>query len=140
MQHARYVEGRLTTLYERVNERVEALREEDNELYERRQAASSRLRALRTQIESSGEWVVEDENAVASRAPRTQFRSLHALCEQLRTRRMGVWDALDEAESRLDEILAAKRTLARRGVSGLDDLIQRRSVSQSLRTYLEKLL
>ena len=47
---------------------------------------------------------------------------------------------MDEAEVRLEEIDAARRTLKRRGLPALRAIVERRAVSQSLRSYLEKMV
>ena len=98
------------------------------------------MRQVRAQLDSSGEVTVSDEAAVESRGQRTQYASLVKLYEQLRARRAGVWEAIDEAELRIEEIEATRRTLQRRGIGGLQALVERSAVSQSLRTYLQKLI
>ena len=136
-----YVEGRLRTLERRVVERVEELEEAEAELVERRRDTIGELRALREQIEESGEVVPEDSDdaAVETRGPRHKCRVLLARSGELAERRMRTWAALDEAEGRLGEIGVARRTLRARGLSGLYALVEKREVSRSLRTFLEKL-
>ena len=83
---AEYMDGRLATLYDKVRARVESLQREDLELYEKRDAASARLRTLRVSIESSGEVVADDATAIESKGLRTQYRSLHTLVEECAAR------------------------------------------------------
>ena len=138
---SKYVEGRLLSLEKRVGQRVEDLEDEEAELAEMRRDAIAELRKLRTEIEASGEVVPEnsEDAAVETRGPRHRCRVLLARSGELAERRMRVWAALDEAEGRLGEIGVARRTLRSRGLTGLYSLVERREVSRSLRTFLEKL-
>ena len=77
---------------------------------------------------------------MATKGSRTRLRSLEGLVSSLREERLAVYEQIDEAEGRLDELRAARRTLARRGVRGLRELAERRVVSKSLRRYLDRLL
>ena len=65
-----------------------------------------------------------------------------AVVAQLRSQRDRAWDAIDEAEARLDEIEAARRTLEKRGMTGILAIVEERraGVSPALRNYLAKLL
>jgi chromosome segregation ATPase len=137
-----YIDRRLAVLAERVEDRLRGLRAEETELLRRREEASERLRALRSSIERTGEVVLEDRDAVETKADRSQYRSLEAVVAQLRSQRDRAWDAIDEAEARLDEIEAARRTLEKRGINGILAIVEERraGVSPALRNYLAKLL
>lgn len=137
-----YIDRRLAVLAERVEDRLRGLRAEETELLRRREEASERLRALRSSIERTGEVVLEDRDAVETKADRSQYRSLEAVVAQLRSQRDRAWDAIDEAEARLDEIEAARRTLEKRGMNGILAIVEERraGVSPALRNYLAKLL
>ena len=90
------------------------LEDEEEDILRRRRAAKADLRALKTQIESSGEVVAggdEDDVAVATRGPRKNSRTLKALCAELSQQRMGVWAALDEVRSPPVAIRAAATAL-----------------------------
>ena len=137
---ADYIDRRLAVLSERVSERLRSLGDEEDELTARRQEAAKKMRQVRAQLDSSGEVTISDEAAVESRGQRNQYASLVKLYEQLRARRTGVWEAMDEAEVRIEEIEAVRRTLRRRGIGGLQSVLERSAVSQSLRTYLQKLI
>ena len=82
----------------------------------------------------------EEDTAIETKAPRQRARVLLLRCRELAERRLRVWAALDEAERRLDELKRARRTLRARGLSGLYALVERRDVSRSLRTFLEKII
>ena len=137
-----YIDRRLAVLAERVEDRLSALQEEERELLRRREEASERLRALRSSIELTGEVVLEDRDAVETKADRSQYRSLEAVVAQLRSQRDRAWDAIDETEARLEEIEAARRTLEKRGMAGMLAIVEERraGVSPALRSYLAKLL
>jgi len=135
-----YVSRRLAGLHERVSERIGVLQDEESELLDQREEATARLRQIRSQIERTGEVVADDATAIETRGDRTQYRTLEAKVAELRARRDRVWDSIDEAEARLDEIDSAQRTLKRRGLAGLRGIVRRKAVSRSLITYLEKLL
>ena len=77
---------------------------------------------------------------MTTKGSRTRLRSLEGLVADLREERAAVYEQIDEAESRLDELRAARRTLAKRGVRGLRELAERRAVSKSLRRYLDRVL
>ncbi|KAL3903418.1 MAG: hypothetical protein SGPRY_011683, partial [Prymnesium sp.] len=56
----------------------------------------------------------------------------------LQERRMAGWDATELAEERVVEIRYALRALRSGGLAGLGDVVDRREVSRSLRTFLER--
>ncbi len=144
-----YVEERLEALQLRVEGRVSELSAEAAELGARRAAAVKELREVIDEVEAAGEdtaLLLQGKESGDSPMPAelrgraTRLKSLRRLTSELRERRLGVWDALDEAEGRLFEIEGARRTLERAGLPGLRRMVDDRGVTRALRTYLQRLL
>ena len=112
--------------------------EQEEELGERREDVIDELLSVKKEIE--GEPLPDEAVPKEIRGPRRRASVLLNRSRELSQTRMRVWAALDEAERRLDEIKTARRTLKSRGLAGLNALVQRREVSRSLRTFLEKIL
>ena len=69
-----------------------------------------------------------------------QLRHAAEALSSERKRRTALWEALDTAQERADELARARRALRIDGLRGLRELVVRRQVSRNLATYLERLL
>jgi len=142
---AAYVALRVARLERKVEDRVTKLEDAEGKIQSRSCTAEKELMRLRTQIDASGEVTsafceLEDELAVATKGARQQLRACEAACDELYEERMEVWASLDEAEERHAEVRAARQALERRGLLGLRLMLERRRVSRSLRTFLQKVM
>lgn len=153
-----YVAARLAKLAEGVHTRLETLQAEDDDLSARYDKVSKYRRQLQSQTPnapvaaaaarggdggsdaSDGEAPPQPLQNYQLTARETDLARLAAVSSQLRKRRTALWEALDTAQERADELARARRALRDEGLRGLRELVVRRRVSRNLATYLERLL
>jgi len=146
-----YVAARLAKLADGVHTRLETLQAEDDDLSARYDKVSTYRRQLQSQTpngpvdgdgggDGDGDEPPQPLQNNALTARETDLARLSAVSSQLRKRRTALWEALDTAQERADELARARRALRSDGLRGLRELVVRRKVSRNLATYLERLL